>query len=239
LTLSPTRPLRSGRRAAAFALFLLAAGGCAGPLMQGQPRDAAYLRPPDKSAPAPAGSDVFPGNPGSRWTFVTRDPRTGALVNEELVAAGTRSVGGVNGLVWERRRSGKTFAREVYARDASGVRQLAVGPKGEIVIEPPLPVFRFPAAEGATYNWRGNLRTAALAKPAEAAVRLTRRESVQTPAGKFSAYRVDTVLTVVQNGRSVVLPSVSWYAPRVGLVKQQYVQGSQSVVRELTGFRLR
>ena len=207
--------------------------------MRGQPQDAAFLRAPDKPASAPAGPNVFPGNVGSRWTFVTRDPRTGVLVNEEWLATGTRSVGGVSGLVWERRRNGKTFAREVYARESSGVRQLAVGPKGEILIEPPLPVFRFPTAEGATYNWRGNLRTAALAKPAEAAVRVTRRESVRTPAGKFSAYRVDTVLTVVQNGQSVALPSVSWYAPRVGLVKQQYLQEKQIVVRELTGFRLR
>ena len=176
MTFFPKCPRQTGRHAI-LALCLFAAGGCAGPLMRGQPQDAAFLRPPDKPAAAPAGPNVFPGNVGSRWTFVTRDPRTGVLVNEELLAAGTRSVGGVSGLVWERRRNGKTFAREVYARDSSGVRQLAVGPKGEIFIEPPLPIFRFPTAEGATYNWRGNLRTAALAKPAEAAVRVTRRES--------------------------------------------------------------
>ena len=70
-------------------------------------------------------------------------------------------------------------------------------------------------------------------------MRISRVETVRTPAGRFRAFRVDTMLRVVRNGQNFDLPTTSWYAPRVGLVKQQHREGTGWVVKTLESFRLK
>jgi hypothetical protein len=73
-------------------------------------------------------------------------------------------------------------------------------------------------AVGKKWEWSGTVEPAdGPARKATALVRVTRRESIATKAGTFSAFRVELKLLVAGEG---VTPATYWFAPGVGLVKE-------------------
>ena len=188
---------------------------------------------------------MFPGNIGSRWTYSTTriadfgNGKPTPATQEQVTASRYQRVGGVNGIVFERQRGGVRLSREVYAKNKQGVSQLLQGQQADIVLDPPLPILRYPVTVRRMHIWKGALRQKKYVVPAIAAVRVTRFEKVPTPAGTFKAFRVDTVVSATETSGTVSLPSAAWYAPQVGIVKLQYQDKGSLVVKTLVNYRLK
>lgn len=240
VSLSPCRGATAAALVAASCGLLLS--GCGQRLMQGEPQEAAYLADPDGSNADKAGRELFPLPPGGRWTYSSvayAAQKASPPVTEQARVVGRREVGERSGTLLEWTRGAQVLSRSLYSVDEGGVRQIAIGKGPEVLIDPPLTVMSFPVTEGTTYPWNGELKIGQRKQPAQIAVRVTRKEPVETKAGKFEAFRVDTTLTLLGQGRNMAVPSVSWYAPGVGLVKQMSVETDKVYIRELTSHNLK
>lgn len=212
-------------------------------MMRGEPNEAAFLADPDGKNAAQAGRELFPLPPGGQWTYSAvsyTDQKAAPAVMEQTRVLGQRSVRGRSGTMMEWTRGGQLISRALYAVDDSGVKQIAIGKGPEVLIDPPLTVMRFPVTEGTTYPWNGSLVVGQRSQPAQIGVRVTRKEpvTIAKTGKKYEAFRVDTTLTLLGQGRQMAVPSVSWYAPGIGLVKQMSVENDKVYIRELIGTNL-
>jgi hypothetical protein len=67
--------------------------------------------------------------------------------------------------------------------------------------------------------------------------RVEKTEKVTVPNGEFMALKVRATWNVQMEGASAVVPSVLWFVPGVGLVKEMTLDGTY--LKELTGYQVR
>jgi hypothetical protein len=236
-------PLRLRRLLIASPLFVLPlwAAGCDDTAPRSDGPDMAYLtnpleEQPDKTPQRP----LLPLTKGARWDMVSAT--IGKKTSDTIVVVGPSTVVGVNGTEVETRRKGKRWRRDFYQYTPQGRLQLTAmqdETSGMIHLIPPLPLANRPAREGDALPWTGTFRMGNVSLPATALSRISAREKVTTPAGRFDTYRIDTSLMVTRsNGDDVRFPSVRWLAPGVGFVRRAFTEKGEAAFSEMTNFSL-
>ncbi len=200
-------------------------------------KDIAYLA--DKGTPAGSDSaELLPLKTGNNWEF---DATTeGGRVPEQVIVRGPEVVGGVSGIALDILRGGKLWRREVYQHDGKALRLLAFGDatSTRIVLSPPMALVALPVTEGGEVHWKGNLILKGQKLPTIGYSRVSARENIVAGAGRFAAYRVDSVLTI-DGAKPTHFPAIRWLAPGIGFVRRGYADGGKPAVAELKRFTVK
>jgi hypothetical protein len=171
-------------------------------------------------AAQPGGMELFPTAQGARWDYDIKDGQTVTTMSSTVVSA--LKVGADTFSEIHLVRGGRTSQIEKYVLNSTGLSRKNTGPGGVTGFEPPMPMIRFPAVVGATWDWTGMVT---LDKTKGAAVgrgRIGALETVETKAGKFKAYRVDTELVQSMRGTIVKTATSTWYAAGIGIIKLNF-----------------
>jgi hypothetical protein len=121
--------------------------------------------------------------------------------------------------------NGAVTQRECYRVTAEGVyayqRSYA---SGTLTLEPPQRMLAAPVSVGKTWQWSGRVGEHEVVMDYAWA----RREAIKVPAGRFDAMQLYFEGNV---GPQVRIQSWRWFAPGVGMVKEDstLVQGPQSI----------
>jgi hypothetical protein len=216
------------------AVLLLASGGCGDTLRENGP-DHAFLEAPSGSETRALEGDLLPLTPGTRWPMIS-ETSSGRRSREELVVTGPTTVpGGAPGILVEIRRNGQVWRREIYRSTAATLDLVAFGEAGHslLVIDPPLPLYRKPARDGDQITWSGVLHFKTATYKATGYSRMTSLETVSVDAGHFTAYRIDSVLSIRRQGKPTHFPSVRWLVPNIGFVQRGYADAGEPAVARL------
>lgn len=189
---------------------------------------AAGVAPAAQGGAAP---DYFPLTSGAVWTYRTN-------VGPELVmrVRGTRQVGGISCRVIESLLNGMVTQRECYARQGDTVFAYLRGyATGDLPLIPPQPSLRFPPQVGLAWAWEG--RAGQSAEMLTLTMQWARSDNVIVPAGSFQTMQ----LYIEGFAGTDRVQSWRWFAPEVGLVKEDSIIESQSrnlrIVAELVKFQ--
>jgi len=222
--------------------------------------DMAYIRTPDTSRDAePAVNSgtplelLFPVGSSRRWdmavTVVTQkqndlgetEQKVVQRMTEQIRIGAPKAIGKVKDAIrLEMRKNGSSipYREEAYQVDRYGIKLVAAGGNDKMVMSPPMPLLNMKEPQCQEFKWTGTILFQGAEAPARAYTRIGPQEKVVTPAGTFDAYRVDTSLTTIIEGRSVTFPASRWFAPGFGIVKQRFRVGNAQVIKELTAFKV-
>lgn len=162
----------------------------------------------------------FPLTPGTVWTYRTNTS------GEVIMRVGPAvRLGAVECRIIDTVVGGTTTQRECYRVTADGVyahqRSYAAG---SMQLEPPQRMLATPMAVGQVWQWIGRIGEQ------EVVFNYTwaRRETTVVPAGQFTAMQLYFEGNI---GPQVRIQSWRWFAPGVGMVKEDstLVQGQQTV----------
>jgi len=191
-------------------------------------------------APPPAPAVLFPTAAGRRWEMMVRAQAGGTgriqAMSETTTATGPATIASVAGKALLIQQKGAPSRSELFSVTDKGLSQIAAGGAQKMVMSPPMPLFAAPITAGASLSWEGEIRFMGAKAPGTGFSRVSGKDLVQTPAGKFEAWRIDSILTTLVQGRQVSFPITRWMAPGVGVVKQRYILGNAIVVKELTSY---
>ena len=156
----------------------------------------------------------FPSTQGNEWAFDLEAAGTkgtatirvqSALPTPDginLTLATTASIG-----------SNKVYGTENWSIGPRGIYKLS-GPQGQF--EPPLPV----VIPGETsIQWKGDLILDGKRTKAEASIRTVDSDRVDSPAGRFDAFRSRVSLTLYDGEKSAELATAYWFAEKIGWAK--------------------
>jgi hypothetical protein len=105
-------------------------------------------------------------------------------------------------------------------------------------MSPPIPLFHLPLKQGDTIAWDGILHFKTMSSAASALSRVTGAVSVNTPVGKFNAYRIDTMISTMVDGQSAAFPMTRWVAPGVGVVQARVLVGKTAALKQLQSYHV-
>lgn len=150
--------------------------------------------------------NYYPLKTGHTWHY--RVDINGKMAMAASTVAAIEKIDGRDLARLEGTMDGKIIATEHLATTPRGIfRHQYNG----IPTDPPFLLLRYPLKPGD--KWEG---TARLGKGRIEYTAVTKEEMVETPAGKYSAVRVDFDLTEAGNR----VATSYWFAPEVGMVKQ-------------------
>lgn len=177
---------------------------------------------------------LLPTRPGTRWEMVLTDPNDRSL-EEQQILRDVSLAGGVSGHALDMIQRGKVYRTEVYLVDPQGGISLVTAEGQEkIRMSPPLPIVRLPIEWEKIGQWQGQLTFRGATTSARAWYRVTAKEPITVPAGKYSeAYRVDTLIDTVIDKKRVLFPTTRWFVPGVGVVKMRFSLGKGVFTKEL------
>ncbi|MBC8135358.1 MAG: hypothetical protein H8F28_05645 [Fibrella sp.] len=148
-----------------------------------------------------------------------------------------RTIGGItNATTLTMYQDGKPYRSEMFQIKKDALYLIAAGGTDKMVMSPPMTILRARSPQGVDYKWEGNITFKGSKAPAQAYSRVHSSEEITTPAGKFNAYRVDTSLTTIIEGRPVTFPASRWFVPGVGIVKQTFRVGDAVVEKQLVSY---
>lgn len=237
-----TAGLRFALLAALLPLSVFAAGcGSDGP---DEGPDMNFFRAPDpESSKKPAIEDkislLFPTGKERVWKLSVRARTSKSdTKSEEIVRVGApQTIGGVaNATTLTMYQNGKPYRKEIYRIKKDSLELVAAGGDDKMVMSPPMKLLSANSPQGQEEKWEGSITFKGAKAPGQAFSRVREAEEVVTPAGKFPAYRVDTSLTTVIEGRPVSFPASRWFVPGVGIVKQSFRVGDAIVEKELMSY---
>lgn len=162
--------------------------------------------------------NIFPTKTGATWHFTGKAGPNNFSPVCKIVSvknAGSKSV-----VLMKWTANGATIQDETYHVSASSVERVSSGVGGASKINPPIPVIKYPATVGKSWNWKGTVTSQGQAIPGTATIKVVSREKLKTGAGTFDAYRIDMELVMSAGGQTVKLPNTYWFAPGKGMVKQ-------------------
>lgn len=198
-----------------------------------------------QSAMPPSAPDYFPIKAGACWHYIV--PLEGRPVRETARIVHTSSAPEGEEVTLEWKRDGRPGQREVYRVTPTEVLRLRTGMDARCQISPPLPLLRLPLRAGQRWHWHGTFNAPEGAIPGKTILTVSGPEAVALAGGTVQAMRVraDTELIVSQaawgGGRTrQARPHVTedyWFAPDVGLVKQQLFTDAQSLELRLTRYQ--
>lgn len=164
-------------------------------------------------------SAYFPMNPGTVWVY-----RANSGGEFMLRVGGTVRVGPADCRVIETLIEGAVTQQECYRLEKDGVytvqRSTATG---SVLLTPPQRILASPVSVGEKWQWSGRIGE----QPIVFSYTWARRESVTIPAGTFDAMQL---YFEGNPGPQVRIQSWRWFAPGVGLVKEDTTlqQGTQT-----------
>jgi hypothetical protein len=231
-------------------LALLPLAGCeqdAGSIGQ----DSAYLNSPlTGDEPKDDRKDMLPLRTGNWWAmFATcvfeKDGKRQVEENDDrYVVVGPVTDMDVSGIQIDQMRKGKRWRREIFQRkgDTIYISAMQDETSGLMRYHPPIPVLKEPVTEGDYLQWYGEFRMKTGGKdeslPARALSRISGKETFTTSAGKFKAYRVDTIVVVMKDGKEIKFPTVRWLSARVGYVRRGYADKGRPAFCEVRQFNV-
>lgn len=201
--------------------------------------DARFLHEPSAlfaALPVPT-KPLLPAGVGSHWTYRLVEGESG--IEEQVVTQHLPS----GAITIEGRRVGQQAHLEFYQSTPEGIFQVGAGGKERLMMSPPIPLLRFPAATEKLADWQGGITIPSGSVPGRAWSLVRGMEKVTVPAGTFTAYRTDTTLEANINSQLSLFLTSRWFAPGVGIVKTRYVirqigQREQRFARELVRYKL-
>lgn len=198
-------------------------------------------KPPKNAVTQTAtGASVLPLAVGTRWYLSFsggKPPAGGRNVPFEARVVGPGPTGGGRIVVTQ---NGIPWRTEVLENTPRGLLMRANAEENKPLMElvPPVTLARFPLQEGGETPWRGTFRFKGKTYPATAFSRVSTVENVTTPAGRFLAYRVDTLITVTgDRGQIIRFPSIRWLAPGIGFVRHGFVDRGQPIYTDLRAYQ--
>jgi len=189
---------------------------------------------PAKVAPGEEKS-LYPLAVGNQWTYTLTQSGTvnGAqrTASSEAVFKVTaiKPVGdGVQANI-EVSIGGTLSEKQVWLVDSKGIFQM-VGGAPAITFTPSQPQILFPPETGRKFSWKGVGPVAGQPTPdgrptpmkpgsISASYEILGPQTVDTDMGPISAIAVQSSATMTVNGKQVSTPSITWWAPKVGLVR--------------------
>jgi len=168
----------------------------------------------------PAEHDLFPLNTGMRWTYKIQGQDDRLVVN----VAGVDRIGEARCVRLEARLGNRVIATEHLSLTKDGAFRHRLDSAD---IEPPLTICKFPATQGLTWEaqYKINDKRATLSYEIE-------EEEITVPAGKYKAVAVRSEIP----DRAGAFRNTIWYAPKVGMVKQEIADGDRTVTLLLEKF---
>jgi hypothetical protein len=161
-------------------------------------------------------SDYWPLKAGNSWTLETA---VMGQKNEQILAV--KSVtpeknGSLVELTYTNPRFKREIQKEIYRVDKTGVYRVAYGPNAMHKVTPPAPVLLYPLSAGKKWKWEGMVHTS----PMIMTCAVSGPETIETPAGKFKALKIHTVLRL-KSGAEPDKEADMWVAPGVGMVQRR------------------
>lgn len=205
------------RRAAVLALLLAAGCKDSGTINE----DARFLRAMDTPPPAQSVdlASLFPARPGIRWSALFQSPG-GTERTETTRFVGMRTLGKRTCAVFETNNQGRNAYRtEWYEIRPEGIYLAQAGGNDRIALNPPFLVLPNPLEPEREHQWEGIMTFRGVAMQARGITRFRGRSSLTLPIGTVDAYRVETVLLAMVDGRTIRFPTTRWFAPKYGAVR--------------------
>lgn len=184
---------------------------------------------PAKVAPGEEKS-LYPLAVGNQWTYTLTQSGTvnGAqrTATSEVVfkVTATKPVGdGVQANI-DVSNNGIVTEKQVWLVDSKGIFQM-VGGAPATTFTPSQPQILFPPETGRKFSWKGTgpvptekpgvMKSA----PISASYEILGSQTVDTDMGPISAIAVQSSATMTVNGKQGTTPSITWWAPKIGLVR--------------------
>lgn len=202
--------------------------------------DMNFFRMPDKeSENKPVVEEnvalLFPTGKERLWKLSVRAMDKESV--ETVRVDSPRKIGGIaNATTLTMYQNGKPYRSEMFQIKKDSLYLIAAGGGDKMIMSPPMILLRSQSPPGVDYKWEGKITFKGSQAPAQAYSRVQAAQEVITPAGKFKAYRVDTALTTIIEGRPVIFPASRWFVPGVGIVKQTFRVGNAVVEKQLISY---
>ena len=133
----------------------------------------------------------------------------------------------------------KVVQVETYRTTPQEVARMSAGLDGSGVLSPPLPIIKYPMKAGNTWKWSGTITVHGVPVQGVSTLTVSGPTSVKTMGGTFSAFKVHSELVVTAQGQTQKVPNDYWFAPNVGLVRQQAQIGALTVDGSLKSYKLK
>jgi hypothetical protein len=237
---------------ACLCLTALSLSGCEQQTDSTIGQDAAFLNTPlTGNESRDERTNMLPLKTGNWWNVhavcVMDDgkKRTVEENDDRHIVVGPVTEGDVSGIQVDQIRKGKRWRREIFQSkgDTLYLAALQDETSGLMRYHPPIPVYKEPLTEGDYILWYGEFRMKNNGKeerlPARGLSRVSGKDTFTTSAGKFKAYRVDTMVLVMRGGREVRFPTVRWLSARVGYVRRGYAEKGYPAFSEIRQFNVK
>jgi hypothetical protein len=212
-------------------LALVAAIGCG----EKKGYEAKPAPPPIPKATVEPGQEatLMPLAVGNQWVYTATTNIVTNQGRDRQESELTFRVSAVNQVEGGRRatieviRDGQVSEKQTWLVNNRGIFQVAAG-RGAIVYNPPLPLFTFPIKEQETTEWSGQgpLPGGGTGR-SRMEVRTLGAQEVDTETGRLSAFAVESRSTWSQNNVNGASTSMSWFAPKIGLVRTSVTVSSR------------
>ncbi|WP_020474617.1 TapB family protein [Zavarzinella formosa] len=167
----------------------------------------------------------YPAKVRDRWVMEIRNPDSTVEITEVVTAVETKDGATI-----------VSIGREVAGNVGPEVSQMRISEKGlfrmsqlgTVFIEPYC-VLQFPLKPGATWTAEANRGGTT---PLKLQYKMAKEEDVEVPAGKFKAFRID----VEYESSGAARRSSLWYAPAVGVVKDEHAGKDGGYARVMKSF---
>ena len=228
-------------RATLVILFLTLSviSGCTSQLSSGG-EDIEYLKNLQSNGQRIESKPLLPLAPGNYWemTAISEKNKT----KDKIEVVGPIQVAGKNGLLVKLLRNGSLWRQEVYRNDAAGIWLMAFGEKQVdlLQLDPPIRLLASSFHEGDEVNWKGNILFKSKRYEATGYCRVTSLETLQTQMGRFQAYRLDSVISMIRpNDIPLHFPSVRWLSQDIGFIRRSYADDGRPAVQNLERYMIR
>ncbi|MBI2823061.1 MAG: DUF3108 domain-containing protein [Planctomycetia bacterium] len=167
--------------------------------------------------------DYYPLAAGTKWTF--HGEAGGQKIEVTNQVAKIETIDNQPLVRVETLVGGKIVANEhLKGTDAGVFRHRFNG--GEMV--PPVCVIKYPVVEGD--SWKSNVKIGP--ESVDMTSRVEKEEEIEVPAGKYKAVKV----RVDANTKGQKITNTYWFAPGVGIVKQEAAVNGGTIVMNLAKF---
>ena len=196
--------------------------------------DIDYLKDLQSTEPKTDSKPLLPLSPGNYWemTAISEKNKT----KDKIEVVGPIQVAGQNGLLVKILRNGSLWRQEVYRNDSTGIWLIAFGEKQADLLQlnPPMRLLAPSFHEGDEVNWKGNIIFKTKRYEATGYCRITSQETLQTKMGRFQAYRLDSVVSMVRpNDIPLHFPAIRWLSRDIGFIRRSYADSGRPAVQNL------
>ena len=170
------------------------------------------------SAP-PSPSDLFPLKPGTSWLYEKRSNIAASAVGYGLEVVGKADIDGA--VAWEvTTTDADKGGRTLYRADAKGVYLVAIG-SPPMLLTPPMPLLVAPVNAGTKWSWSGEMPLPQGSIACKLEARVVGTERLLVLGKQEECVKVETKSQLGSGRAAIAVVRTSWYAPAIGLVKEQ------------------